>query len=161
MWILPLGYSGVLRGFVMALALAHYIHVVLVGVWLGFLVGGLAVSRVGARSLVEYHRAFGLIALASLLLAGLVGLYLATFYGGPGDWFRFGEPSGRIGEKMVSYIVLLALGGYLQHRVVPRLEDGGEGAIRSYRVVAGVTLLVTLATMLLGTSIVKGGFFAS
>ncbi|MCE4610397.1 MAG: hypothetical protein F7B17_00310 [Desulfurococcales archaeon] len=144
----------------MALAIAHYIHVVLVGVWLGFLVGGLAVSRAGPRALLEYHRSYGLIALASLLLAGFVGLYLATFYGGPGEWFRFGEPSGRIGEKMVSYLVLLVLGGYLQHRIVPRLEGGGGDAVRSYRIAASVTLLITLATMLLGTSIVKGGFLA-
>jgi putative copper export protein len=140
----------------MAFVPAHYLHLVLAAVWLGFLVGALAVSRLGAARVVEYHRAFGPIALASLLLAGALGLYLATFFGGPGDWFRFGTFTGRIGEKMISFLVLLALGGYIQHVQVKRLRERGDSALRGYRVAVGFTMLATLATMLLGTMIAKG-----
>ncbi len=140
----------------MSFVAAHYIHLVLAAIWLGFLVGGLAVSRLGASKVIEYHRAYGPVALAALLLVGAVGLYMALNLGGPGDWFRFGEPSGRIGEKMISFLVLLGLGGYIHHGLVKKLESEGDRALTRYRILVGLTVLITLGTMMLGTMIAKG-----
>ncbi len=133
----------------------HYAHVILGSIWLGFLVGGLAYSRLSADRIVEYHSNFGLIALLALLLQGVVGILLAGNYGSVGEWFMFGTFTGRIGEKIILYLLLLAIGGYLQHSLVPRLGRG-EASITAYRAVIALLILLSLGAMLLGTMITEG-----
>ena len=137
----------------------HYAHLVLAAVWLGFLVGALAMSYRGSGALIEYHRLYGRIALAALALVGLLGLAMATYLGGPSDWFRFGTFTGRVGEKMISFLIIAALGGYMHHSLARKMEarEGSEETLlKRYRVVATIALIVTLGTMLLGSMITKG-----
>ncbi|HID04285.1 MAG TPA: hypothetical protein EYP20_00615, partial [Aigarchaeota archaeon] len=63
--------------------------------------------------------------LAALILAGLTGLLVAaTKYGDPASWFNFGTTVGRIGEKIVGFIVVAGLAGYGFHTLTRKSKLG-------------------------------------
>lgn len=129
----------------------HYVHVVLASIWVGFLVSVIAASFKGSETLISVHRAAALPAFASLILLGLVGFIMASreFGFNPGAWFAFGTFTGRVGEKIIVWLVVAALGGYLNHVAIKKVEQTGN--VSTYRNLAIIALLASLGAMLLGS----------
>ena len=108
----------------------HLIHVHAASMWVGshlVLATGPLVEALrlkDLRPILEFYRAIAWPATIGLLVATLTGLYMAYLRAPPSEWFSFGEPAGRIGEKILTFIVLLLISGYAHARIVPGMRPG-------------------------------------
>ncbi len=122
-----------------------FLHVVFAGLWLG----SLAMMALTAGRNGEAFRLAARVGLASLLALGLIGLVNAyLLYGDIGAWFRFGTPTGRVGEKIVTFIVVAALAGYAFHAAEKRPGNA--------RVAAALAFLASLGAVMLGLMLSRG-----
>ncbi|BAN90792.1 hypothetical protein [Aeropyrum camini] len=139
------------------LLILHYLHLLLASIWIGFLVAALVASFRGRDQVLAVQKTLGPAAMGSLLLLAIVGIgiALAKYDAGPGDWFQFGTHIGRIGEKIVSWIVAAATGFYMVHVAGKRLAEG-ESGLGGYRASAFLALLASLGAALLGSMLTLG-----
>jgi cell division protein FtsW (lipid II flippase) len=110
-----------------------------------------------SRPILEFYRAIAWPATVGLLIAALTGLYMAFLRAPPSEWFSFGEPSGRIGEKTVTFIVLLVISGYAHARIFPGMRQNNPSVFWRAILFVVVATLLSLALPLLG-SIMRYGF---
>jgi cell division protein FtsW (lipid II flippase) len=139
------------------------IHVIAASMWVGshlVLATGPMVRALrlrDSRPILEFYRAIAWPATVGLLIAALTGLYMAFLRAPPSEWFSFGEPSGRIGEKIVTFIVLLVISGYAHARIVPGMRQNNPSVFWKAILFVVVATLLSLALPLLG-SIIRYGF---
>lgn len=127
----------------------HWIHVLFVSVWVGSLAVFLASYKI--EGFQRFYSQLSKIMLASLILVALTGLANAFEYGGPGSWFRFGTLTGRIGEKIIAFILIAAIMGYVHHSMKKR------GSITSRDVaLVGLSMILSFGAMILGVMITLG-----
>ncbi len=138
------------------------IHVLAASTWVGphiVLATGPLIRALRQRSLrpiLEFYAAFAWPATIGLIVAALTGLYMAYLRAPPSEWFNFGEPQGRIGEKIIALIVLILISGYAHSRIVPQMRrDDTQIFWRAVLFVVIATLL-SLALPLLGLMIRYG-----
>lgn len=135
------------------------IHVLAATMWVGahlILVTGPLIKTIKSRDVkptLEFYRAFSWPATIALIVAALVGLALAYMRHPPSSWLDFGEPSGRIGEKIFLFIALLVILGYAHYKVVPVMRSGGEKAVRTTVIYAIIATLLSLGFPVLGIMI--------
>lgn len=139
------------------------IHVIAASMWVGshlILATGpmlRALRLRDSRPILEFYRAIAWPATVGLLIAALTGLYMAFLRAPPSEWFSFGEPSGRIGEKTVTFIVLLLISGYAHARILPGMRQNNPSVFWRAILFVVVATLLSLALPLLG-SIIRYGF---
>jgi hypothetical protein len=108
------------------------------------------------RPILEFYRAIAWPATIGLLVAALTGLYMAYLRAPPSEWFSFGEPVGRIGEKILTFIVLLIVSGYAHARIVPEMRQGNPSVFWKAVLFVVIATLLSLALPLLGLMIRYG-----
>ena len=139
------------------------IHVIAASMWVGshlILATGPMVRALrlrDSRPILEFYRAIAWPATVGLLIAALTGFYMALLRAPPSEWFSFGEPSGRIGEKTVTFIVLLVISGYAHARIFPGMRQNNPSVFWRAILFVVVATLLSLALPLLG-SIIRYGF---
>ncbi len=122
-----------------------FLHIVFAGLWLG----SLALMALTAGRGGEAFKLAARLGVASLLALGLVGIVNAyMLYGDIGSWFRFGTPTGRVGEKIVTFIVVAALAGYAFH--------AAEKKPGNARIAAALAFLASLGAVMLGLMLSRG-----
>lgn len=135
------------------------IHVLAATMWVGahlILVTGPLVKTIKSndvRPTLEFYRAFGWPATIALIVAALVGIVMAYMRYPPSSWIEFGEPSGRIGEKITLFTALLVISAYAHIKVVPAMRAGGEKAVKLAVVYSVIATLLTLGFPVLGIMI--------
>jgi putative copper export protein len=138
------------------------IHVLAASMWVGshlILATGPLVRALrlrDSRPVLEFYRAIAWPATIGLLVAALTGLYMAYLRASPSEWFSFGEPAGRIGEKILTFIVLLLISGYAHARIVPEMRQGNPGVFWRAILFVVIATLLSLALPLLGLMIRYG-----
>ncbi|GBF09448.1 hypothetical protein apy_11730 [Aeropyrum pernix] len=135
----------------------HYLHLLLASIWIGFLAAVLIASFRSRDHVLVVQKTLGPAAMGSLFLLALVGvgMALAKYDAGLGEWFQFGTYIGRIGEKIISWTVAAAAGFYMVHMAGRKLEEG-EAGLGRYRASAAVALLASLGAALLGSMLTLG-----
>lgn len=139
------------------------IHVIAASMWVGshlILATGPMVRALrlrDSRPILEFYKAIAWPATVGLLIAALTGFYMALLRAPPSEWFSFGEPSGRIGEKTVTFIVLLVISGYAHARIFPGMRQNNPSVFWRAILFVVVATLLSLALPLLG-SIIRYGF---
>ena len=132
------------------------IHVLAASMWIGphlvLATGPMvrALRQGDVKPILEFYRAFSWPATIGLLIAVITGLSMAYVRAPPSVWFNFGEPQGRIGEKILTLIVLLLISGYAHARLVPEMRRGGSNVLRKTVLFVIVATLLSLALALLG-----------
>ncbi len=128
----------------------HWLHIVFVAIWVGGLASFLAAYRISEFKPV--YRIVSRLMIASLVLIAVTGLLVAlSKYNGPSAWFDFGTPLGRIGEKIVTFILIALIMGYTHHSITRK------GTITSRdAAMAGLALLLSLGAMILGVMLTIG-----
>jgi len=109
-----------------------------------------ALRQGDVKPILEFYRAFSWPATIGLIIAAVTGLLMAYLRASPSLWFSFGEPQGRIGEKILTLIVLLLISGYVHARIVPEMRHGNPNALRKTILFVVVATLLSLALALLG-----------
>ncbi|MCE4603691.1 MAG: hypothetical protein F7B20_01840 [Aeropyrum sp.] len=134
----------------------HYAHVILASIWIGYLAVVIAASFRGKETLLAVNRSAGLLAFGSLILLAIVGVVMAStkYSASPSEWFAFGTYMGRIGEKMITWLILAALGGYLNHVEIKKVEETGK--VGRFRAIAAFALIASLGAALLGSMLSLG-----
>ncbi len=135
------------------------VHVLAATMWVGahlILVTGPLIKTIkfnDVKPTLEFYRAFSWPATIALIVAALAGILIAYLRYPPSSWFDFGEPSGRIGEKIVLFAALLIVSAYAHIKVVPVMRAGGERAVRLTVIYAIIATLLSLGFPVLGIMI--------
>lgn len=132
--------------------LIQLIHVLAASMWVGshlVLVTGPLIKTLRTRDLryvLEFYRGFAWPATIALIIAALTGIYMAYLRAPPTSWFDFGTASGRIGEKIVLFLLLLVISGYAHARIVPGMRSNNPNVF--WRAVAFVIIATVLSVAL-------------
>jgi len=122
-----------------------FLHVAFSGFWLG----SLAVMLLAAGRSREAFRLAARIGVASFIALGIVGLVDAyLLYGDVASWLRFGTPTGRVGEKIATFLVVAVLAGYAFH--------AAEKKPANAKAAAALALLASLGAVMLGLMLSRG-----
>ncbi|MDM7276031.1 MAG: hypothetical protein P3X22_007975 [Thermoprotei archaeon] len=135
------------------------IHVLAATMWVGahlILVTGPLVKTIKSndvRPTLEFYSAFIWPATIALIIGALTGVILAQMKYPPNSWLEFGEPSGRIGEKMALFMILILVSGYAHMKVIPIMRTGGERAVKLTVIYGLVATILSLGFPVLGIMI--------
>ena len=144
-------------------AVIQLIHVIAASIWVGshlVLVTGPMIRALrlrDSRPILEFYETIAWPATVGLLIAALTGLYMSSLRVLPSEWFSFGEPSGRIGEKIVTFIVLVVIVGYTHARIFPGIRQNNPSVFWRAILFVVIATLLSLALPLLGT-LIRYGF---